>query len=135
MIELESDMDPEIYGEFRPDAPREFATPWAARAFGLVLAGFERKLFTVSEFQKALIVRVDLHERERGPIDNDETYYSCWIEALESLLVSREVIGQTQLATAQAAVHSRLLELEHEHAHHHDHARPSPVPVYREQGQ
>jgi nitrile hydratase accessory protein len=127
-----------VPGGWRPDATRQFTTPWAARAFGIVLAAFEQNLFTAADFQQALIRRISLHEREVGPIDDEDVYYSRWIEALMILLMSRDVIGEPQLAAAEAMVRQRLVVLEREHAHGHehghDHGRPVPTPVYRESG-
>lgn len=62
-----------------------FAAPWEARAFALTLALSERGLFTLSDFQKLLIARVENFEKQSCIVD-DEAYYTCWIEALGDIL-------------------------------------------------
>jgi nitrile hydratase accessory protein len=134
---------------------RGFSTPWSARAFGMVLAAAERKLFTLADFQQALITEIAHYERTEGRIEEDEAYYSRWIDALTTLLMSRSVIDARGLEQAEANVHARLAAIDLEHAHSHEarayrhdghghshghghehaaeaHARPVPQPIYRE---
>lgn len=115
--------------EFDAAAPRDlssltFRWPWAARIFGITLALSERGLFTMREFQAALIESIGAHEKA-ACISDDETYYSRWIEALVSLLARRAMMSGEALEAAEARVRARLAAL-HEHDHHHDHG-PGPL--------
>lgn len=96
---------------------QSFSTPWAARAFGMVLAAARKQLFTLNEFQQALIVEITEYERASGRIDNDDVYYSRWIGALTTLLIDRHLIDLRGLERAEAAVHARLAAIEHLHDH------------------
>lgn len=87
-----------------------FDTPWSARLFGMTLAAAEKGLFTLADFQTALILAIQQHE-EKGCIESDEQYYTSWLQALESLLRSRKMIDDALVAEREAdlahAAHER----------------------------
>ena len=131
--------------DFRELDALRFPTPWSARAFGIVLAAAERNLFSLKDFQQRLIEEIAAYERQAGPIDSDQVYYSRWIAALGALLEAKGLLGQVRLQVAEEAIRATLAA----NAHAHDHAvshgideginnadtRSAPAPIYREYGQ
>lgn len=89
--------------EARTDAARTFAEPWEARAFAVALAASERGLFSLGDFQTALIARVAAHETA-GCIASEADYYTRWIEALEDLLAARGLLAGDRIAALEAEV-------------------------------
>ncbi|RBW51780.1 nitrile hydratase accessory protein [Marinobacter sp. F3R11] len=80
-----------------------FNTPWSARLFGMTLAASNKQLFTLQQFQAALIDRIKEQEKG-GCITTDEDYYSCWLEALQGLLEARNLWQPDQLREREAEV-------------------------------
>ncbi|MEO1331426.1 MAG: nitrile hydratase accessory protein [Pseudomonadota bacterium] len=99
----------------KPLCDLRFDEPWAARLFGVTIALSEAGAFTLSDFQAALIAAVTEHEKT-APIDNDETYYTCWLQALSALLGDVGLMGPSALSASERHVATRLLELQH-HRH------------------
>lgn len=101
-----------------------FASPWAARLFGMTLAAAQKKIFSLQDFQQTLIESIKHHERD-GCIDNDEQYYTCWLEALQRLLEEHHLIDHQQLGKVETQIMSAAQERHdhqhsgHHHAHHH----------------
>jgi len=92
-----------------------FDTPWSARLFGVTLAASEKGLFTLQAFQQALIERI--HEWEDGGcIETDEQYYTCWLEALQSLLQTQALLNKGQLQSLE-------ISIAHSAQERHDHQR------------
>jgi nitrile hydratase accessory protein len=73
-----------------------FAEPWQARAFALALALSERGLFSLRDFQAALIGRIVSFEKSQC-IAGTEDYYTRWIEALEDLLGQKGMLPSDRL--------------------------------------
>lgn len=72
-----------------------FAEPWQARAFALAIVASQQGCFTWPEWTGAL-------SRElRGA--GDAHYFDCWLSALQSLLVGKDLIGQVELAARKTA--------------------------------
>lgn len=111
-----------------------FTNPWSLRVFGLTLAAAEGGVFTLKEFQQALITQIQAYEAGGDCIDSDEVYYSCWTEALTELLRGKQVFDRTHLEPAEQSVRDALMALWHHHEDndHHHHHRPQPQPVYVE---
>lgn len=107
-----------------------FETPWSARAFGVTLAAAEAGLFTLAEFQRALIGRIGVHEQAGQKIDSDEIYYECWIGALVDLLCAKGLIASEALATAEEGIRAAVREM-HSHDHDHHHLRPVRIDAAR----
>ncbi|MBU2954793.1 nitrile hydratase accessory protein [Marinobacter sp. F3R08] len=80
-----------------------FNTPWSARLFGMTLAASNKQLFTLQQFQTALIDRIREQEKD-GCITTDEDYYSCWLEALQGLLEAKNLWQADQLMKREAEV-------------------------------
>jgi nitrile hydratase accessory protein len=120
-----------------------FSNPWSLRVFAVTLAASEAGLFSLQDFQRALIARIQAHEAEGRCIDSDESYYSRWTEALTALLATKQLVAPDRLTPAEQAVRDALKALQgvhvhgddddddHEH-HHADEARPQPRPVHVE---
>lgn len=85
---------------FDPGAERVFAAPWQARAFALTLALSERGLFTLRDFQQALIVRIGAFEKIGCVLDQTD-YYTRWVEALSDLIAERSKIAASDLEQAE----------------------------------
>jgi nitrile hydratase accessory protein len=80
-----------------------FDTPWSARLFGMTLAASKKELFTLQQFQAALIERIN-EEEKAGCISTDEEYYTCWLGALQSLLEEKNLWQANQLAKRETEV-------------------------------
>src|SRR5262245_20638018 len=79
-----------------------FAAPWEAQAFAMVLALYERGLFTWPEWAAALSAQIKAAQAA-GDRDTGETYYALWLAALESLLAARNVASPEALARYRRA--------------------------------
>lgn len=118
-----------------PFARPSFANPWSLRVFGVTLAAAEAGMFTLQEFQQALIAQIQAWESSGRCIDSDESYYTRWTEALTELLLRKKVIAASQLPDAEQSVRDALRALQHDHAHDHDHHHgldAHPVPLHVE---
>jgi nitrile hydratase accessory protein len=98
-----------------------FANPWSLRVFGVTLAAAESGMFTLQEFQQALIAQIQAWEASGHCIDSDESYYSRWTEALTELLHRKNVLPADRLLGAEQAVREALKALQHDHDHDHEH--------------
>lgn len=99
-----------------------FHSPWSARVFGITLAVAESGLFTLSEFQQALIESIATQEKIKS-IDSDEVYYSRWIEALVTLLRSKQALSDQALLAIETRIRTAL-QHQHDHDHHAGHQHP-----------
>jgi nitrile hydratase accessory protein len=93
-----------------------FAEPWESRAFGLAMALNEAGAFEWEDFRQQLIARIADWESSHEP-GECFSYYRCWLEALERIVVARELV-------TAGAVHARAAELASRPAgwdHGHDH--------------
>ncbi|MEH6501188.1 MAG: nitrile hydratase accessory protein [Pseudoalteromonas distincta] len=105
-----------------------FSSPWAARLFGMTLAAAQKKLFSLQEFQQVLIESIQHHEQD-ACIASDEQYYTCWLEALQSLLERQNLLEPERLGALEAQIMEVAQERHdhqrtgHGHGHHH-HSEP-----------
>ncbi len=81
------DLPPEL---LRDGKAPVFAEPWEAHAFAMVLALYEKGLFTWPEWAAALSDQIKVAQAAGDP-DTGETYYSHWLAALERLLAAKAV--------------------------------------------
>jgi len=65
-----------------------FAAPWEGRAFGLAVLLSEKGAYEWDDFRTGLV-----DEISRG----DEAYYESWLDALESLLLAREIVTREEV--------------------------------------
>jgi nitrile hydratase accessory protein len=66
-----------------------FASLWEGRLFGLTMALHEAGLFEWEEFRQRLIAAIARWESRDGGRESEWSYYGCWLEAFESLLVEK----------------------------------------------
>jgi nitrile hydratase accessory protein len=79
-----------------------FAAPWEAHAFAMVLALYEKGLFTWPEWAAALSDQIKAAQAA-GDRDTGETYYAHWLTALEALLAAKTVTTPEALARYRRA--------------------------------
>jgi nitrile hydratase accessory protein len=79
-----------------------FKEPWQARAFAIVLALHERKLFGWEEWAATLGDEIRKAQRAGDP-DTGETYYSHWLAALERIVTEKGAATAALLATYHEA--------------------------------
>jgi nitrile hydratase accessory protein len=79
-----------------------FREPWEAQAFALVLALYERGLFTWSEWAEALSFEIRRAEAGGDPGDGT-TYYRHWLAAAERLVAAKGLTSEAALAERRAA--------------------------------
>ena len=93
----------------RDDDGPVFPAPWAARAFAFTLALHERDLFTWPQWAEALGAAI-----RQGQDDTDpESYWLCWLSALETLLAVKAVAEPSELANLRAAWRQAARETPH----------------------
>jgi nitrile hydratase accessory protein len=83
--------------QFGVSEDRVFAEPWQARAFALAYALSERGLFSLRDFQAALIGRITSFEKTNC-LAGSADYYTRWIEALEDLLSHKNMLPADRLS-------------------------------------
>ncbi len=78
-----------------------FDSPAQARAFGLIVTLWREGVFEWSEFQRALIARI---ETDDGSLETEteKAYYDHWIEAATRLLESK---GHVSAASLEERAH------------------------------
>ncbi len=84
-----------------PGIPRDddgpvFREPWEAQAFAMVLALYDRGLFTWPEWAATLAAEIKRAQAAGDP-DTGETYYSHWLAALEKIVAEKGVATQDTL--------------------------------------
>ena len=95
-----------------------FAAPWEGRAFGLMVALTEQGVFTVSDFQGALIASIGRWEALERPVE-EYHYYECWLGALEALVVEKTAVSTPEIEELTSAFLQRPAGHDHDHDHHH----------------
>ena len=97
-------MPPSANGE------RHFSEPWQAHGFALTLLLHQKGVFSWVEWAEALAARIRQAQAGGDP-DDGSGYYRHWIDALEQLMITREIATAGQLhalahAWARAAEHT-----------------------------
>ena len=93
----------------RDDDGPVFPAPWAARAFAFTLALHERDIFTWPQWAEALGAAIKNGQHDSDP----ETYWLCWLNALEALLAVKAVAEPSELANLRAAWRQAAEETPH----------------------
>jgi nitrile hydratase accessory protein len=70
------------------DRPQAFEAPWQAQAFAMALMLHDKGVFTWSEWAEALGTEIARQPR-LGEADDGRGYYTCWLRALERLVVAK----------------------------------------------
>ncbi|MEO0329578.1 MAG: nitrile hydratase accessory protein [Pseudomonadota bacterium] len=80
-----------------------FAEPWEAQAFALVVAMYERGLFSWQEWADQLSTVIHASPE-------DQPYYQCWLTALETLVIKKSLLSDREIIQRdiawQAALHA-----------------------------
>ena len=90
-----------------------FAAPWESRAFGLAMALHDSGRFEWEAFRRQLIAAVVRAERAAG----DFSYYSSWLEALQTLLASEGVVDLVAVEERAGVLAGRPAGHDHDHEH------------------
>ena len=91
-----------------------FAAPWESRAFGMAMALHDRGLFEWEAFRQQLIRVLSRAEAAGGGF----SYYRCWLEALQTLLVDTGLVDVAAIEERAGALASRPAGHDH-HDHSH----------------
>lgn len=79
-----------------------FAEPWQAHAFAMTLQLHERGLFTWPEWAAVLTARIRAAQAS-GDADTGDTYYTHWVDALEQLVIDRQLGTPEQIHALEHA--------------------------------
>lgn len=106
-----------------PGLPRDddgpvFREPWEAQAFAMAVRLHEQGAFTWTEWAETLAGTIKDAQASGDP-DTGETYYLHWLAALETLVVSKGLIGEDERLdrkdawdrAARATPHGEPIEL------------------------
>lgn len=93
-----------------------FAEPWESRAFGLALALHDSGAFAWEGFRAQLIARIGAWEREH-PAGEPWSYYRCWLQALEAVVVDAGVLGRGEVLGRAEELATRPAGHDHDHPH------------------
>ena len=94
-----------------------FAAPWESRAFGLAVALHAGGAFSWKDFSTRLAQRIAAWERDHPP-GSEYSYYSCWLEALESLLEEGGIVDRAALLDRVTTARERPPGHNHAHGDH-----------------
>lgn len=101
-----------------------FAAPWESRAFGMAVSLSEQGVFAWDTFRDRLVARIADREAGAGPDAPDFHYYTCWLAALEDVLVGSGLIATDDVVAHSAALAARPPGHDHDdgaHGHGHGH--------------
>ncbi|HEY2774368.1 MAG TPA: nitrile hydratase accessory protein [Candidatus Binatia bacterium] len=89
-------------GDGRAAPPRSngefvFNAPWESRIFGVTISLHRAGLFEWDEFRRLLIEEIGEWESS-GQDPSSWSYYHCWQEALERLLVEKRLLSAQEFA-------------------------------------
>ena len=101
-----------------PDREPQFAEPWQAHAFAMVVQLHERGLFTWREWADTLAHQITAAQAAGDP-DRGDTYYAHWLAALETIVARKGATSATELGrlarawdrAAQRTSHGAPIEL------------------------
>ena len=74
----------------QPDGDQVFSAPWHCELFALTISLYEKKVFEWEHWTNELGNK--LKEKPVSMADDLDYYYSRWLEALEELVLHKEVI-------------------------------------------
>jgi nitrile hydratase accessory protein len=83
-----------------------FAEPWESRAFGVTIALHQDGLFTWDEFKERLIAAIARWEVAHSDGEGYR-YYTCWLDALQTLLDERQVLPDADVQRRAADLAAR----------------------------
>jgi nitrile hydratase accessory protein len=94
-----------------------FAEPWESRAFGLAMTLSDAGAFDWEDFRQALIARIAAWQKAAEP-GACYSYYRCWLEALQQVLVDHAVLTDDAVRDRVAELAARPAGWDHGHDHH-----------------
>ena len=103
--------------EALPSIPRDedgpvFREPWHAEVFAITLSLHASGHFTWAEWAEYLGVSIAA-AKARGEVDLGDTYYLHWLDALESILSAKGMVGALERASRKEAWKRAARETEH----------------------
>lgn len=93
-----------------------FEAPWQSRAFGVAIALHDAGAVDFEAFRSRLIAEISRQEQGDEMRSRDAGYYERWLEALEDVLVQRELVSRLELEARAAEIAHAW---DHDHDHHH----------------
>jgi nitrile hydratase accessory protein len=99
---------------WQDEAEPAFDSPWEIRVFALAVASHQAGRYDWVEFQRSLVGSIERWESA----DRQEpwSYYDRWMEALEDVLVGRDLLSGADLDERTRIVLSAPKNLNHHHA-------------------
>ena len=94
----------------QPDSDQVFSAPWHCELFALTISLYEKKVFDWEHWTAELGKK--LKDKPVSMADDLDYYYSSWLEALEELVLQKEV---TFLDDIKREVSTQLKHLEDNH--------------------
>jgi len=94
-----------------------FAEPWESRAFGLAVTLHAGGAFEWEDFRQELIAAVA--RREAAQPEEGWSYYTCWLEALERVLVAEGMVAAGDIADRVGQLAGRPSDHGHRHGPTH----------------
>lgn len=97
-------VDKEILSKL-PSIPQDmdgpvFQAPWEARVFSMTLALHQQGLFTWTEWTNCLGNAISTSNC-KDDTDEGSTYYQHWLDALETLLIEKQISSPQELKTTR----------------------------------
>jgi len=89
-----------------------FNAPWEAQAFSLVIALYEKGLFSWGEWASQLSEQIAIAQAEGDP-DLGNTYYQHWMRALEKLVASKGLSSAEEIGEKARQWHQAYLNTPH----------------------
>ena len=85
--------DPEANLPFIVDAGKEpvFGAPWQGQLFAITLHLSETGNFSWKEFVDVFSMMLKRKNKNSKSVSADNDYYACWLEALEELIVKKNL--------------------------------------------
>lgn len=93
-----------------------FSEPWESRAFGLAVTLHDAGAFAWDDFREHLIARIADWERDHPP-GECWSYYRCWLQALETVVVERGMVGAEDVGRRAEQLASRPAGHDQDHDH------------------
>ena len=93
-----------------PDGENVFSAPWHCELFAITISLYEKNVFDWKYLTKELGNK--LKDKPVGITDDLDYYYSSWLEALEELIIRKEM---TCLDDIKREVSSQMKHLRDDH--------------------
>lgn len=91
-----------------------FAAPWHAQVFALTIALHEVGRFTWSDWAACFSAQLKTAGLAQD-LDGGDDYFTCWLEALETLLRDQDIAMTNELSALKSAWTDAYLSTPHGH--------------------